>query len=541
MTVTILSIAYWLGLAAVGWCICWLMLRSDHSLTTYFFIGNHTALALWLISQLLILQSITDRQLWMSYSIGNLGVSFTGTFWLLFVFNYVDRQTPTSFVNILTAISLMFYIIILTNPYHHLYYKVFTMNGIVYGPAFFIGQAYIYSAFVTGIYMVIRSCFSYGQRPKSQGVIILIATCIPLGINLISISKLIKTKVAVTPLTFALSGILVLLATYKYDFLNVNGVAFEDAFNSIAEGVIIFNRRGKATYISSAARKLLGVDENTMLSDVQHLTSDDADKPAEITIDGITASLRHYRCLDSKGATLAHIIIATDITHYYELLDRTAQLASAERSLALEHERNRIAQEVHDTAGHTLTMITSLARLSQAAAEKVNGEGLESLKGYLKETESISRSGITQLRCSINNLRDDSFLKSVTGAVRMICDSVRDMETELCVQGTEDERFSFCIREVYDSTRELITNCMRYSSADRIDIILRFSERNLELFYFDNGKGCTKIKEGNGLRGIRERTERLKGSVSFVSGEDEGFRATIKIPVNDGENKEGNI
>ncbi len=531
MTITILSIAYWLGLAAVGWCICWLMLRSDHSITTYFFIGNHSALALWLISQLLILQSVTDKQLWKSYTIGNLGVSFTGTFWLLFVLNYVDRETPRNFVNILMAISMLFYIIILTNPYHHIYYKTFSLDRIVYGPAFFIGQAYIYSSFLTGIYMVVKCCLIQKQRPKSQGVLILLATCIPLTINLISISGIIKTKVAITPLTFALSGLLVLLATYRYDFLNVNGVAFEDAFNSIAEGVMIFNRRGRITYLSSAARKLLGADENTSLSDVLNMTGDDPDEPAEITVDGVTASIRHYRCLDSKGATVAHMIIATDITHYYELLDRTAQLAAAEQSLALEHERNRIAQEVHDTAGHTLTMITSLARLSQAAAEKLDGEGLADLKEYLRETESISRSGVTQLRCSINNLRDDSFLKSVTGAVRMICDSVKDMETELCIQGTEDERFSFCIREIYDSTRELITNCMRYSSADRIDIILRFGDKALEMFYFDNGKGCTCIKEGNGLRGIRERTEKLGGRVSFSSGEDEGFRATIRLPV----------
>lgn len=531
MTITLLSIAYWLGLAAVGWCICWLMLRSDHSITTYFFIGNHTTLALWLISQLLILQSVTVKQLWQSYTIGNLGVSFTGTFWLLFVLNYVDRQTPKNFVYIMTSISLFFFVIILTNPCHHLYYKSFTLDGTVYGPAFYIGQAYIYSAFLTGIYMVIRCCFILKQRPSSQGTLILLATCIPLLFNFLSISGVIRTKIAVTPLTFALSGLLILLATYRYDFLNVNGVAFEDAFNSIAEGVMIFNRRGRITYLSSSARKLLGADENTALADVLKMTNENSDEPSEITVDGVTASIRYYRCLDSKGATLAHIIIAADITHYYELLDRTAQLAAAERSLALEHERNRIAQEVHDTAGHTLTMITSLARLSQAAAEKVTGEGLNDLKEYLEETERISRSGVTQLRCSINNLRDDSFLKSVTGAVKMLCDSVKDMETELCIQGAEDERFSFCIREVYDSCRELITNCLRYSSADRIDFILRFGDRSLEVFYFDNGKGCSEIKEGNGLRGIRERIERLGGTVMFSSGEDEGFRATVKIPV----------
>lgn len=526
----LIGLAYWLGLGAVGWSICWLMLRSDHSRTAYYFIGNHASLAVWLISQILIMYAVTDEQLWISYRFGNIGIAFTGTFWLLFSLNYSGKRTPAAFVVLMSAVSVFFIAMIFTNPYHKLYYTEFSLDGVSYGPAFYIGQAYIYTVFIAGLYLIGRHCFKRRSRPRSQGALIIAAAIIPLVFNLISVSQRFGDKVAATPLTFAVSGLLVLLATYRYDFLNVNGVAFEDAFNSIAEGVMVFNRWGRSTYISSAAKRLLGVDGRVKLDEIQKLCADDS---AEITEDGRTISIKRYRCYDSKGFTIAHIAVVSDITHYYELLDRTAQLAEAERSLALEQERNRIAQEVHDTAGHTLTMITSLARLSQAAAGRVTGEGAAELAEYLRETETLSRSGVTQLRCSINNLRDDSFLKSVTGAVRMLCDSVRDMTAELCVQGEEDEGFGFCIREVYDSCRELVTNSMRYSSADRIDVILRFGESALELFYFDNGGGCGNIKEGNGLRGIRERTERLGGSVSFSSGEGEGFQAVIKIPKRD--------
>ena len=532
MALILIKIAYWIGFLAVGWCICWLMLRSDHSPTAYYFIGNHATLEIWLVSQILIMHSVNVDQLWQSYSIGNLGIAFTGTFWLLFALNYSYRHTPKTFVLTLVSISLLFVLMIFTNAYHGLYYREFSVEKVSYGPLFYIGQAYIYSTFATGLYMICRCCFVQKARPKSQGIIIIVATGIPLFFNLLVVTRAFRTKVAVTPLTFAVSGLLVLLATYKYDFLNVNGVAFEDAFNSIEEGVMVFNRRGRSTYVSLAARKMLGVDDSVSLEKISGMGEGVlSGEPAEMTIDGKTMSVRYYRCYDSKGQTIAHIVIVTDITHYYELLDRTAQLAAAEQSLALEHERNRIAQEVHDTAGHTLTMITSLARVSQAAAEKLSGEGLDELKDCLKETESISRSGVTQLRCSINNLRDDSFMTSVTGAVRMLCDSVRDMTAELTVQGEENDSYSYCIREVYDNCRELVTNCLRYSSAERIDIILRFGEEALELYYFDDGKGCGEIKEGNGLRGIRERTEGLGGSVTFASENGEGFRAIIKVPA----------
>ena len=108
---------------------------------------------------------------------------------------------------------------------------------------------------------------------------------------------------------------------------------------------------------------------------------------------------------------------------------------------------------------------------------------------------------------------------------------MRGIETELCIQGTEDDRYSFCIKEMYDNCRETITNALRYSEADRIDVILKFLEDRVEMYILDNGKGCKEISEHNGLRGIRERTEGLGGSVRFSSVSGEGFNTIIKIPI----------
>jgi signal transduction histidine kinase len=47
----------------------------------------------------------------------------------------------------------------------------------------------------------------------------------------------------------------------------------------------------------------------------------------------------------------------------------------------------------------------------------------------------------------------------------------------------------------------------------------------------DDGKGCSKLKEGNGLRGIRERIDQLDGQVRFSSEESKGFAVLIHIPL----------
>ena len=67
---------------------------------------------------------------------------------------------------------------------------------------------------------------------------------------------------------------------------------------------------------------------------------------------------------------MAGTFLLTDVGEYYERLQQSRELAVAAQRLAIEKERNRIAQEVHDTTGHTLTMIQSLLRLARVEWEQ---------------------------------------------------------------------------------------------------------------------------------------------------------------------------
>lgn len=122
-------------------------------------------------------------------------------------------------------------------------------------------------------------------------------------------------------------------------------------------------------------------------------------------------------------------------------------------------------------------------------------------------------------------------MTSVTKAIQTVTTAVRGVDIDLCIQGTEDEKYSFCIREMYDNCRETVTNALRYAEADSIHIILKFLADRIELFMLDNGKGCSSINAHNGLRGIRERTEALGGTVRFSSAPNEGFQTVIRIPL----------
>jgi len=243
---------------------------------------------------------------------------------------------------------------------------------------------------------------------------------------------------------------------------------------------------------------------------------------AELKIGGEYYSLKRTLCQNRTGTKVANIVTISNVTEYHEL-------AAAEKRLSLEQERNRIAQEMHDSAGHTFTMISSLARLMKYETAQAQPD-LQKLTENLSEIDGLSRSGVTQLRCTINNLRDDTFMSSVTGAVQTVVSAVRGVQIDLCVQGEEDARFAFCIREMYDNCRETVTNALRYAEADCINIILKFLADRVEMYILDNGRGCSEIKEQNGLRGIRARTEAIGGTVKFSSAPGEGFRTVIRIP-----------
>jgi signal transduction histidine kinase len=108
---------------------------------------------------------------------------------------------------------------------------------------------------------------------------------------------------------------------------------------------------------------------------------------------------------------------------------------------------------------------------------------------------------------------------------------VKEIPVEVTVRGEDSERYSHLSRVLYDTTREAITNSLKYASATRIEIVVRFQEKSVELVIGDDGRGCDAIRENNGIRGIRERVEQAGGTVRFSSAVGEGFLMRVNIPV----------
>lgn len=516
-----------LSLCGMSGTVVWVIRKGNNNRVTRLFAFCQVAIILWLISQLLILFSETEYQYWISYIIGNLGISLFAPLWLGFTAEFSGAAKHMKpFLKLLPLITVLSFCIVVTNPWHKLYYEVFQVHNIEYGLLFYIFQFIYYISIIVGITMMAVKFAREKNQITKQAILLILSTAVPLSVNTLTLFHIINSRIELTPLFFAFSSIMLLIAVGRYGLLNINSIAMRDTIDNMNIGVVIFDHYNSVTYKNKALSKMTDSENiHTMHDFFQRFSKDKAIEGSSSVygISGRFLSLTPSVCQNGQGTDVATIVTVNDVTDYYKL-------AEAEKRLSIEQERNRIAQEMHDSAGHTFTMISSLSKIAGCEIVSENPD-ISKISESLADIDGLSRSGVTQLRCSINNLREDEFMTTVTKAIQTVIDAVRGVEIDFCPQGIEDERYSFAIRTVYDNVRETITNTMRYSEADRIDIIAKFLGDRLEIYILDNGKGCEKIKENNGLRGIRERTEKLGGKVRFMSVKGEGFSTIINIPV----------
>lgn len=221
---------------------------------------------------------------------------------------------------------------------------------------------------------------------------------------------------------------------------------------------------------------------------------------------------------------------------YRELQSANEQLkeyANMSERMAQTKERNRLAREIHDTLGHTLT---SIAAGLDACITMVD-DYPEATRKQLELLAKVSRDGLTDVRRSVSELAPDSIerLRLDVAIRKMITDMSQTSGAQIYFE-TDDTKLRFDADEenaVYRVIQESVTNAIRHGNAGKIWISLKKKDSDIILIIKDNGCGCDEIKGGFGTKHIKERIEMLKGTVSF-NGQD-GFTVTAVIPIRWGE------
>ncbi len=531
---TLLNTVY---LAVIGLSLYmagWLLLKADRSQVTISLAACQILMMLWCIPQLFLSLPMSRAVKYLAYGISYVGISFIGPAWLRFACLYSKRRIGRAVTFLMFAVAAVNYALFWSNEYHHLFYVVFEVEQVTYGPVFYGHMIYTYLCVLAGMAVVLWD-FKKRKVALRDILMIVLAAAVPLGFNLLYITGIVKAGFDLTPLAFALSSLLMLLAVFRYDLLNVNPMAFERIFDTITEGVIVYNRNGVITYCNETAERWTGARTGARIGELPRELLD-CDEERILTLDGEQkVEARRYLYRDGNGQAVAGTFLLTDVGKYFELLKQSRELAISNQRLAIERERNRIAQEVHDTTGHTLTMIQSLLKLMRVERKaQRTGEGAgdhEQFEAYLSQAQELAGSGIKELRCAINQMRQTAAYELVTQGVYQLAGKVKELKVDVEIQGEDGPAYSHLSPVVYSCVREAITNSLRYAGAARMDVILKFLPEGLNLYLFDDGTGCGEIVEGNGIRGIRERVEQAGGKVRFRSESGAGFQITIQLPL----------
>jgi two-component system sensor histidine kinase DesK len=203
-------------------------------------------------------------------------------------------------------------------------------------------------------------------------------------------------------------------------------------------------------------------------------------------------------------------------------MNRKLYLANEEiEHLAKVAERERIARDLHDVLGHTLSLIA----LKSELASKLMDRDTQRAGTEIREVEQISRQALSDVRDAIRGYRAKGLAAELaqakttleTAGLTVQCDAAGSVQ----LPPMQESVLALAVREA-------VTNVVRHAGAKSCRLRLEQQNGSCRLEIQDDGRG-SPAPEGNGLRGMRERVEMVGGTLDRDSRS--GTRLTITLPL----------
>ena len=209
-----------------------------------------------------------------------------------------------------------------------------------------------------------------------------------------------------------------------------------------------------------------------------------------------------------------------------------AQLEDAYKELsrtAVYEERNRIAKDIHDNAGHSMTTVI----MQTEAAKLLIDNDPQAVKTRIIAANIQAKNALEQMRESVHLLAGRAQVSTLKEEIEeIIAQTIDGTELKIRCNIEEIEIDGERARFICNSVKECLVNGIKHGGATAFFIEMKREDSNVILLISDNGCGAKgEIVEGFGLRGMREKAEKLGGKCSFSSDADEGFETEIIVPL----------
>lgn len=209
-----------------------------------------------------------------------------------------------------------------------------------------------------------------------------------------------------------------------------------------------------------------------------------------------------------------------------------------EQLLKVEKVRVRLAQDLHDDMGSTLSTINILSTVAMKKGGAANTDVNDQLQKISQNSVRVMEA-MDDIVWSINPNNDN--MKKIIARMREFAGTTleaKDIGFSFKIdEGVNELSFSMeARRDIFLIFKECINNILKYSEANRVAIILELHKKQFIMKVVDDGKGfdpSAPMKEtrGNGLRNMQMRASSMKGSYQIQSSPGKGTTVELKVPI----------
>ncbi|MCI8989114.1 MAG: sensor histidine kinase [Clostridia bacterium] len=366
----------------------------------------------------------------------------------------------------------------------------------------------------------------YIEKGRTGDLIAVIISCVLL-VTFASIDSFAVKNLVVKYVFFGFDSVCVLLLcvftgnTYLSTLYCLVLTQIYISIDGLRENLILFSVSCALFIISFVCGRILGASGSTVYESLVEIIGDSILGVAILAVHFVVVSfiLKFY----SNNQQLRSALNEAD--------ESKAQLEQAYKEIsrtAVYEERNRIAKDIHDNAGHSMTTVI----MQTEAAKLLIDSDPEEAKNRIISANIQAKNALEQMRESVHLLAGKTDMHSLKGEIEeIIAQTIDGTELKIRCNIEDAELDGEKSRFICNSVKECLVNGIRHGRATAFFVEMRKEFSSITLRISDNGSGAEgEIKEGFGLRGIREKAEKLGGRCSFSSEAGEGFETEITIP-----------
>ncbi len=347
----------------------------------------------------------------LSLQLEYLGIPFISAFWLLLVIQFTGAAASHRrwLVFALFVVPAATFALHLTNDWHRLIYEAYVPNTdaaipvytTIKGPWYMVHAVYNYTILLFGCLLFVPMYLRALPIVRKQIVVLIMGAAAPMLFN---IAYMFNHVIDFTPLGFAASGLFYAWGIFRFDLLRLTPLAFAKVFDTIRDGVVLFDHEERIVNRNRAAEEAF--PELASLAGAPVRSSDALAAYPELlrrlaASDGRDdrfawqrserGSYKHYRCtltpIYDSGNRIGILLMLSDVT---ELMENQARLRENARQLSeLNAFKDKlftvVAHDVRDPIAH-LVSLTELLGEAAAGLETEHAEVFQELRGQVGGT-----------------------------------------------------------------------------------------------------------------------------------------------------------